>query len=167
MAGRSASTRTPGRWQPGPPFPRGNTLHLEHGGYSETEITKRAEQVTHSLFELAPWLQDDPSFVVAVARFVRVEARSQLLAEGIAAKADKSGILSVGARMLEAATSVDRLAAKLGDDLGISPLGKARLKAMTAAGELGEASLADLAERGRQVRLAATIDVPTETQGAN
>src|ERR1700728_908804 len=123
-----------------------------HGAYSPKMIEERAELVRHQLFDLAPWLADDPVYVIPVARFVRIEARSQLLAEAIAAKTEKSGILSVGARMLESATSTDRLAAKLGDDLGLSPLGRPRLKAVTAAGELGEASLAELAEQGRAAR---------------
>jgi hypothetical protein len=122
---------------------------LTHGGYSETAITERAEPVTHHLFELAPWLAEDPTYVIPVARFVRVKARSQLLSEAIAAKAADGGILKVGARILEAATSAERLAAKLGDDLGLSPLNKARLKSETAAGQLGEEAIARLAETGR------------------
>ncbi len=109
-------------------------------------------QVTHHLFELAPWLSDDPVYVIPVARFVRVEARSQLLSEAIATKAADGGILKVGARILEVAAATDRLAAKLADDLGLSPLGKARLKTYTAAGGLGGATLADLAETGRAIR---------------
>jgi hypothetical protein len=126
-----------------------------HGAYSGAEIDKRALQVRHQLFDLAPWLADEPVYVIPVARFVRVEARSQLLAEAIASKTDAQGILSVGSRMLEAATACDRLAAKLGDDLGLSPLGKAKLKAMTAAGEIGAEGLAELLERGRKARIAA------------
>jgi hypothetical protein len=145
-------TCRPGHAPKWPDFEPGNVVALRHGAYSDQVIEQRAELVRHQLFDLAPWLAQDPTFVVAVARFVRVEARSQLLAEAIATKAEKSGILSVGARMLEAATSTDRLAAKLGDDLGLSPLGKARLKALTAAGEVGAATLADLAEQGRQAR---------------
>ncbi len=135
-----------------PPFEDGNTAALTHGAYSESVVTERAAQVTHNLFALAPWLADDPIYVIPVARFCRVEARSQLLAEAIAEKGADKGILTVGARMIEAAAATDRLAAKLGDDLGLSPLGKAKLKALTAAGEIGIASLADLAERGSEIR---------------
>ena len=142
----------PARGYSWPPFEEGNTVALKHGGYSESAITERAAEVTHHLFELAPWLAEDPVYVIPVARFVRVEARSQLLSEAIAAKAADCGILKVGPRILEAATACDRLAAKLADDLGFSPLGKARLKTYTAAGELGGATLAHLAETGRAIR---------------
>lgn len=46
-------------------------------------ITERAKQVTHQLFELAPWLAKDPTYVIPVAGFVCVEARSQLLKQAI------------------------------------------------------------------------------------
>jgi hypothetical protein len=142
----------PARGYTWPPFEDGNTAALVHGAYSESAITARAAHVAQNLFEIAPWLADDEVYVIPVARFVRVEARSQLLAEAIADKSAEKGILSVGARMIEAAAATDRLAAKLGDDLGLSPLGKARLKTLTAAGELGVASLVDLAERGNEIR---------------
>jgi len=154
---RAPSRKEPPKWEPArgyswPPFEEGNTVALRHGGYSESAITARAAEVTHHLFDVAPWLADDLVCVIPVARIVRVEARSQLLSEAIAAKAADNGILSVGSRILEAATACDRLAAKLADDLGLSPLGKARLKTYTAAGELGGAALADLAETGRAIR---------------
>ena len=149
---KDGSEGLPARGYSWPPFEDGNTAALVHGGYSDSAITERAEQVTHHLFELAPWLADDDVYVIPVARFVRVEARSQMLSEAIAEKAAEKGILSVGARIIEAATACDRLATRLADDLGLSPLGKAKLKALTAAGELGAASLADVAERGSEIR---------------
>lgn len=138
--------------KPLPPTELGNTRALTHGGYSESAITERAALVSHHLMDLCPWLAEDPAYVIAVARFVRVEARSQLLGEAIAMQAAERGILKIGARLLEAAAQTDRLSAKLGDDLGISPLGKARLKAETAQGELGEAALVGLAETGAAIR---------------
>ena len=69
-----------------PPFEEGNTAALQHGGYSESDITERAAEVMHRLLENAPWLNDEPVYVIPVARFVRVEARSQLLGEAICSK---------------------------------------------------------------------------------
>jgi len=145
------------------PVEPGNTRAVTHGGYSEQAITERAAELTHHLLELCPWLAEDPVYVIPVARFVRVEARSQLLSEGIAAKAAKDGKLKVGSRLLDSAATTDRLAARLADDLGLSPLGKARLKTFTAAGELGAASLADLAETGRAIRRRRALEA-TETE---
>ena len=136
-------TCRPGHAPKWPDFEPGNAVALSHGGYSPAAIDERAVEVRHHLFELAPWLNDDPTYVIQVARFVRVEARAQLLGDAIASKAADKGILSVGARLLEAATAADRLAARLADDLGLSPLGRARLKTTVAAGELGEASLVE------------------------
>jgi hypothetical protein len=46
------------------------------------------------------------------------------------------------------------LAAKLGSDLGLDPLGHARIRALSAGASVDEASRDDLLARGRAVRAA-------------
>jgi hypothetical protein len=62
----------------------------------------------------------------------------------------KDGPGSVSSRVWEQATAAARLAAKLGSDLGLDPIGHARIRALSAGAEVTEATLADLAATGAQ-----------------
>ena len=66
-----------------PDFEPGNTAALVRDGDSPRTIEARAAEVREQLFEIAPWL-DKAAFVPAVARFLRAEAREQLIHQHIA-----------------------------------------------------------------------------------
>lgn len=139
-----------------PPYEPGNDVAKRHGAYSERAIAERAELVHASLIEYAPYL-DEPRFAPALARYLRAAARESLLDEHIQRVCDESGAGAVALRAWEMVTACSRLAAKLGSDLGLDPIGHAKIRALSGAAGAAEssASLADLAAEGKRVRLAA------------
>lgn len=146
-----------------PPFPVGNEVALRHGAYSERAIAERAEQVHEELLTFAPYL-DEPRFLPAVQRYLSAAAREALLDEHIVTVCSENGPGAVPARVWEQCTAAARLAAKLGDDLGLSPIGHARIRALSAGADSSEAtaSLAELGAAGRRARLAGAVDAETD-----
>lgn len=136
-----------------PPFQNGNATALVHGANSERAIAERAETVHAELLTFAPYL-DEPRFMPAIQRYLSAAARESLLNEHIAKVSADKGAGAVPARVWEQCTAAARLAAKLGDDLGLSPIGHARIRALSAGAGASEASasLAELGAEGRRVR---------------
>lgn len=153
------TSTTPAWYRPSTPYEPGNTAHLVHGGDSERMIEARAVEVRSMLLVVAPWL-DVPEYAPAVARFLRAESRSLMLHEHIVKVTDTAGAGKVSSRLWEQATAADRLAAQLGNVLGLDPLGRARLQQATAGAELEAISLAQLAEQGRQTRAGQATTIP-------
>ena len=140
-----------------PPFEPGNTAALVHGGNSERAIAERAADVHAELAGVAPWLSER-HFAPALHRYLRAAAREALLDEHVQRVCAEKGADAVPARVWEQATAAARLAAKLGQDLGLDPIGHARLKAVAATAELSVASLAELGAEGRQALDARTLN---------
>jgi hypothetical protein len=139
-----------------PPFEEGNTASLTHGAYSPAAIEQRADDVRGELLTYAPYL-DEPRFIPAVHRYLTACAREQLAHDALLAR----GMEAKGStRLLEVATAAARLAAKLGCDLGLDPIGHARIRALSSGAEASEAaaSLAQLGAEGRRARLGAGGD---------
>jgi hypothetical protein len=154
-----------GDWVPNPnprhaDFEPGNVLALTHGAQSERAIEAKAAEVRSHLFTAAPWLataDGEPiaAYVPEIARFLRAEAREQLLHDHILTVTADKGAGAVPQRVWEGATAASNLASRLGDKLGLNPQALARLK-LTSAGAIGaEATLSDLMAEGRTIRLAA------------
>jgi hypothetical protein len=139
----------PGWWRPPMAVP-GNTAALKHGADSDRMIEARAALVRSEILEVAPWLAE-PEFAPAVARWLRAEARSLMLHDHIAAVTARDGAGKVAIRLWEQVTAADRLAAQLGNVLGLDPLGKARLRQAAAGAEMATASLADVIASGRTI----------------
>jgi hypothetical protein len=139
-----------GEWPSGhDPFEAGNEVAVKHGGYSERYIAAKAAEVHAELLDLAPYLRE-AKFIPAVNRYLQAAAREALLHGHIVKLCDEKGPGAVPSRVWEQATAAARLAAKLGSDLGLDPLGHARIRALSAGAEATEASLADLAARGAE-----------------
>ncbi len=142
-------------WQPNPTprhpdFEPGNELGLIHGAYSERAIAERAQLVHASLLEVAPWCAED-RYVPSVNRYLQATARETLAHEALMAAGSK-----FSTRLLETATAAARLAWQMGDALGLTPAGHARLKLLVAGATEAEMSLADLAAEGRAIRTGRT-----------
>ncbi len=123
-----------------PDFEPGNTAALVHGGDSPRTIEARAAEVREQLFEIAPWL-DKAAFVPAVARFLRAEAREQLIHQHIAEVSAEKGAGAVPQRLWESATACANASMKASALLGLDPQSYARLRATTGAAASTEASL--------------------------
>ena len=147
-------TCRPGHPPRHPDFEPGNTLSLKHGADSPRAIAARAAEVHSELLLAAPYL-DDPKFIPAVSRYLEAAARESLLHQHIATLCESKGPAAVPSRVWEQATAATRLAAKLGSDLGLDPLGHARIRALSAGASVDEASREDLLARGREIRAAA------------
>lgn len=144
-------TRRPLKRVTSPAWP-GNDLAVKHGADSSRLVEARAGELRVDVLRMAPWL-DRPEYAVAVHRFLRAESRALMLHEHIERTVASAGAGKVAARVWEQATAADRLAAQLGNVLGLDPLGLARLRSATAESITAEQSLADLAAEGRQIRL--------------
>jgi hypothetical protein len=107
---------------------------------------------------------DENEFAPAVARWQRAEARSLMLHDHITKVSAEQGTEAVPIRMWEQATAADRLAAQLGNVLGLDPLGKARLASLVAGTEATVQSLVQIAEQGQAIaeRRLAALDVEVE-----
>ena len=132
-----------------PPFEEGNTASLVHGADSERTLEAQAAQIRPRLFELCPWLEDVDAIAIAMARFLRVEARSLILESSMAEIIATAGPGKVPIRMWEQANATDRLAGDLGRKLGLDSAGRAQLRQSEAS---TQSSLADLAATGRAIR---------------
>jgi hypothetical protein len=133
-----------------PPFESGNTVAVVHGTYSAAEVERRAARVHDALLEIAPWVAEE-HYAPSVDRYLKATAREQLAHEALIGMTPGAKGFT---RLLETATAASRLAWFMGDALGLTPGGHARLKVLVAAATDAEASIADLAEEGRRIRLA-------------
>jgi len=132
-----------------PPFEEGNTASLVHGADSERTLEAQAAQIRPRLFELCSWVEDVDAIAIAMARFLRVEARSLILESSMAEIIATAGPGKVPIRMWEQANATDRLAGDLGRKLGLDSAGRAQLRQSEAS---TQSSLADLAATGRAIR---------------
>jgi hypothetical protein len=128
------------------PAEPGNVLALKHGAYSPRSIEAEAGKVHEALLEVAPWC-DQPQYLPSVNRYLEASAREALAHRALMASSPK-----LSPRLLEAATSAARLAWLMGDQLGLTPAGHARLKVMTAASVGAELGLQDLIADGAAIR---------------
>jgi hypothetical protein len=148
-----------------PPFEPGNSAALVHGGNSSRAVAAKAVQVHNELLTIAPYLAED-KFIPAVNRYLQAAAREALLDGHVQAVSAEKGPGAVSAKVWEQVTAAARLASKLGSDLGLDPLGHARIRALSIGAEATEASLSDLEARGRETlgfkRLQATEDSSDE-----
>ncbi len=135
-----------------PDFEPGNTAHLVHGADSPRAIEAVATEVHEALREVAPWL-DEPHFAPAVYRYLRATAREQLLDTFIAETAEAKGAVKVPSRTWEQATAATRLAHNIAGELGLTPLGQARLKAIAGTAALTEDALVKLQTEGNRIRI--------------
>lgn len=146
-----AESKGPSRGYSWEPFQKSNTYSLVHGAESPAVIEAKAGEVRDTIRDLAPWL-DRPEYLPAVARWLRAEARALLLHAHIEKVAAEKGTGTVPVRQWEQATAADRLAARLGSDLGLDPIGRARIAATATTAELGQATLAELGSQGKAIR---------------
>jgi hypothetical protein len=131
-------------------FSAGNSHALVHGANSERAIAERAEVVHGALLEIAPWVSEQ-HYAPSVNRYLQATAREQLAHEAlIGMQPGAKGFT----RLLETATAASRLAWFMGDALGLTPGGHAKLKMLVAGATEAEESISDLAEEGRRIRLA-------------
>jgi hypothetical protein len=147
-------TCRPGHPPRHPDFEPGNVLALTHGAQSGRAIEARAAEVHEQLLELAPWC-DRPHFLPSVSRYLQAAAREALLHSHIVRLSADKGPGAVPARVWESATAATRLAHTLAGDLGLTPLGEARLRAVAGTAAVTELSLADLMAQGAEIRRAA------------
>jgi hypothetical protein len=127
-------------------------------------IEAKANKVRETLLDVAPWL-DAPEYAPAVARFLRAEARALLAHDHIIRVSEEQGFEKVSTRLVEAAAATDRLAAQLGNVLGLDPLGRTRLQHLAAGTQLTVETLGQLAAKGRAIvedRLAEIEEEPSD-----
>lgn len=130
-------------------FAAGNIVALKHGARSERAVEAVAAQVHETIRDVAPWL-DAPQFAPAVHRYLRSAAREQMLDQYISEIVAAKGAGKVPSRTWEQCTAATRLANTLAADLGLTPVGHARLRAIAGSAAATELTLADLVAQGEQ-----------------
>jgi hypothetical protein len=142
-------------WEPNPnpkapDFEPGNTVSIVHGAHSPRVIALKAAEIHDALLEAAPYLAE-PKFLPAVDRYLKATAREHLLHDHIQRICDEKGAGRVPISLWPEATAATRLAAKLGSELGLDPLGHARIRALNAGSARDLGGLQALAEQGRGI----------------
>lgn len=150
MTRKDGSQGLPARGYSWEPFESGNFAHLRHGADSPRVVEQVARIVSAEVTEQAPWIVE-PIFADALMRYCRAEARAKLLSDHIFRLADEQGTGKVPGRLWESAVASDNAASRAATELGITPLARARLAALTTSAEAGQASLADLQRRGAEI----------------
>lgn len=138
-------TCRPGHPARHPDFTVGNELAVRHGAYSARVVGQRAQLVRVDVRTSRPDLSDDPDSALPVELFCRAVAREELAHEGLerAVAAGKP----ISPRLLEVASAAARVAAELGDRLGIGPLAAAQLHKVQAQTAVSLSLLAQQAPR--------------------
>lgn len=135
-------------------FKQGNRVALKHGVTSPARVAAKAAEVHDDLTVFAPWL-DAPEYTPVLQQYLAAESHRRLLWDYIQKVSDDRGVGAVPARTWEMSLAATRLASKLAADLGLSPLGKARLQQTAAGAELNTRSLGDLIAEGAETARAA------------
>jgi len=94
-------------------------------------------------------------YAPAVARYLQATAREQLLHRFITETVAERGAGAVPSRTWEQVTAATRLAAQLSTQLGLDPIGHARLQAVAGAAQVTQITIADLVEQGARTRQSA------------
>ncbi len=119
----------PARGYSWPPFSNGNMKAVTHGGNSERIIAEKAREVHDAPLDVAPYLAE-PKWIPAVARYLRAAAREELLDAHVSRLSAEKGAGAVPPRVWEQATSSANLAARLGSNLGLDPIGHAKITSL-------------------------------------
>lgn len=119
-------------------FEKGNTLGVRHGANSEAILSERASELRERLLETYEFL-GAPVFNEALERYVRAEARSQLLHDWAMKVASgqirtarvksrpQTGIEAVPPYIWSEISRAESNAQKFAQDLGLDPIGLARI----------------------------------------
>jgi len=152
--GTPVTEPSPSRGYSWPPFTEGNLAGLRHGAFSDRVITEKALDIRAALLRVYPYLGED-TFLEALHRYARAEARAALLHDYIMTKVEADGVESVKPYLWAEARGADALAQKCGQDCGLDPRGHAVIArdlglARSVRSQLAEVSVAKLAEIGRR-----------------
>jgi hypothetical protein len=158
-----SSGNGPARGYSWPPFEPGNLKALRHGANSPRLIAEKAREVHAALLDVAPYLAE-PKFLPAVNRYLQAAAREALLHDHVSRVSAGQGPGAVPSRTWEQATAAARLAAKLATDLGLDPIGHARIRALSVNAEAVEMTLGDLMAEGRRTTGWTALHGPTDGQ---
>jgi hypothetical protein len=133
------------------PFLPDHVKSMIHGGNSPRVIEAVARIVRSAVVEQAPWLLE-PIFGDSLERYCRAEARARLLADHIFRVSDEQGPEKIPVRLWESAVACDNAASRCAADLGLTPLSRAKLAALTTSTEVSATQLAQLGETGKAIR---------------
>lgn len=161
---KDGSEGLPARGYSWEPFLPEHVKSIIHGAKSERVVAAVAKVVKSEVVQDAPWLLE-PIFGDSLERYCRAEARARLLADHMFRVADEDGAERIPVRLWESAVACDNAASRCAADLGLTPLSRAKLAALTTSTEVSAASLEKLAQSGAQIRQrrAAMIDAATDS----
>ena len=154
--GTPVSEPQPARGYSWEPFQPGNLKALRHGAHSERVVSARAEEIRSMLVETFPFLGQE-TFVEALERYCRAEARARLLNDYVMSVAEREGVEAVPRTLWQEASRAESNAMKAAQDCGLDPAGFARIgRDLGVARSIGQRlqgpSLSDLAAGGRRLR---------------
>ena len=124
--GTPVCERQPARDYSWAPFEKDNLVAVRHGAFSNRLVGEKASEVRELLFERYPYLAEE-TFVEALQRYCRAEARAVMLHNYVVEKAETEGVDAVPAYLWAEARGADANAARFGQDCGLDPTGHARI----------------------------------------
>ncbi len=124
--GTPVTQRLPARRYSWAPFQFGNRAAVRHGAFCKAIISKKANELRTALVWECPWLLDGD--IQALELLCWVEARARLLHLHVMRVAAEQGVEAVPRYLWGEARRADLRAMKLTDSLGLSPMGRARLR---------------------------------------
>lgn len=148
---KDGSESLPARGYSWSPFLPDHVKNMVHGGNSPKVIEAVARIVRSEVTEQAPWLLE-PIFADSLERYARSEAKARLLADHILRVCEDQGAARVPVRLWESSVACDNAASRAANDLGLTPLSRARLAALTTSTEVSARNLDDLSATGAAIR---------------
>jgi hypothetical protein len=125
--------------QTAPPFERGNTAALRHGGWSVVALQDRAAEIADALRSEIPGGQhagDEPVLALLALTLARIEsATAWIEGRGTLVANKKTGEIWP---LLKVIGSWENSALRLANELGLSPRSRAALRTERTADALGE-----------------------------
>jgi hypothetical protein len=148
------------------PFLPEHVKSMVHGGNSPRVVEAVARIVRSEVVEQAPWLLE-PIIGDALERYCRAEARARLLTDHIFRVSDEQGPQALNPRIWESASAADHMAAKAASDLGLTPLSRAKLAALTTSTEVSAQQLEQLGATGKAIRAKRTAALELEADASD
>jgi hypothetical protein len=146
---------------PGKPAEPGNFLALRHGADSPRIVAALARVVRDEVIAQAPWIIE-AIFQDSLERYCRVQATARLLSDHVFKVCEEQGAEKIPVRLWESLVACQNAASRCAADLGLTPLSRAKLAALTTSTEVAAQGLQELSQTGAAIRAKRTAALALE-----
>jgi len=135
----------------GTPAEPGNLLALKHGADSPRIVAALARVVRDEVIAQAPWIVE-AIFQDSLERYCRVQATARWSSDHVFKVCEEQGAEKIPVRLWESLVACQNAASRCAADLGLTPLSRAKLAALTTSTEVRAVQLEQLGETGKAIR---------------